>query len=458
MGTDMNILFIGNMGGHHKATQPILIDRDNFEEIMAQLDIKIQLSTPVNHSEQLYIPISEMDDFHPDQIYKSHEIFERLRQLRRQLNNNATFQAAAQTIQGWLVPNTAEDQLSHENNTRPDTSNLFDTVLDSTSNQQRASHTPTSLVDQLIKEVVGPYIIQATNPNKESYVQAIDNALAEQMRLILHDEKFQEVESSWRDLLFLVKEMETGAQLKLYLIDADKSNVDKYLNKALSTQASQSWALTLGHYQFSANDADIHLLGQLAETAKSANTPMCASAHADFIGLDDFYGNDAPEEWPPILDKQIEDQWTALRASPGAQYLYLTLPRFLNRYPYGKKSSPIDSFLFEELGPTPVHQHYAWGNGATLLTYMVGQAHIKNNGQSNPNQFNRIGNLPHHYFDDDGELTMKPCAEIELTSKGGEMIVNKGLIPIFSVRNEASVQVGKIRSIALDGSLTTHWC
>ncbi len=454
--SEMNILFIGDLGGSKSNHLPIMIDRDNFDEVIDQLSVNIQLSSPPDSHEKFCISISELDDFHPDQIYQSHEVFARLRQLRRQLSNNTTFHAAAETIQGWLVPKAESSNLINESNNKANNGNLLDSILDSSGKQNNPL--PESLIEQLIKEVISPYITAADDPNKKSYMQAVDNALADQMRQILHDEEFKEIESSWRDLYFLIRRLETGAQLKLHILDSGKSKAQETLDRALSSQPNQTWSLILGHYYFSATTIDISLLSKLGSTAEKFNTPIFSSATTEFLGLADLSENTDPDEWPLIKDPKIEQQWSALRASTSSHYLCLCLPRFLNRYPYSKKSSPIDSFEFEELKSTTSHQKYAWGNGATLLTYMVSQAHSDNSQPVNPNKFNRIGNLPHHYFDDDGEWVMKPCAEIELTSKGGEIIVTKGLIPIFSVRNQDTVQVGRLHSIAINGSLNAPWC
>ena len=62
----------------------------------------------------------------------------------------------------------------------------------------------------------------------------------------------------------------------------------------------------------------------------------------------------------------------------------------------------------------------------------------------------RIGGLPvHHFTDEDDDLVAKPCAEINLSSNGAEVMRGLGLVPIHSVWGEDSVQIGEIRTVAL---------
>jgi type VI secretion system protein ImpC len=47
-----------------------------------------------------------------------------------------------------------------------------------------------------------------------------------------------------------------------------------------------------------------------------------------------------------------------MRELPQASYVGLSLPRFLLRQPYGRRSDPIGAFPFEELPAQPSHESY----------------------------------------------------------------------------------------------------
>ena len=102
----------------------------------------------------------------------------------------------------------------------------------------------------------------------------------------------------------------------------------------------------------------------------------------------------------------------------------------------------------DEQGQTPVHEEYLWGNSATLVTCLIADAFTRQGWAFNPNQQSRVGGLPvHHYQDEYGDSVMKPCAEISLNTRGAEVIRELGLIPIYSVRNEDSVQIGQVCTV-----------
>lgn len=456
--TAMNILFIGNMAATKQPASIINIDRDNFEDIMNQLGIQIELNI-TDSTEKLIIPIKELDDFQPDTIFQRLEIFQRLKQLRRQLQNSDSFQAAASEIQGWLVEapeNTQQESIASNDIETDKDSNLLDSILDS-SHTSRSVQQPASLVDQLIKEVIRPYITEASDPNKNNYIQAVDNAVGEQMRKILHHPYFQEIESAWQDLYFLVRKLETDSQLKIFLMHASKNFAEQKLRDTIDQQPDFNWGSILAHYNFYPNIIDVETLTTLGNMGEECQAPILAAADSSFVGVNSFDKNSEPEDWGEQLDHSFEQQWNNLRDSQAAHYIALVSPRFLLRYPYGKNSASVSYFSFEELSSPPLHEQFLWGNAATLLIYMIAQAYTRDGWQLNANEFNRISGLPAHYYVEDNEKVLKPCAEINLTSRGGEKMTSKGIIPIFSVLNEDGVQTGKLCSIASDRLLKGRW-
>ena len=94
------ILEIGSSLANRRA---VLVDRDNFEEVLAKFHPEIKL--PIGgESDSLGLRFSELEDFHPDRIVERAEMFLRLREARIRLNDPATFAAAAEEL--GLAPAT----------------------------------------------------------------------------------------------------------------------------------------------------------------------------------------------------------------------------------------------------------------------------------------------------------------------------------------------------------------
>ena len=74
----------------------------------------------------------------------------------------------------------------------------------------------------------------------ESIVAEIDKKLTEQVNLILHHEEYQQMESAWRGLHYLVNNTETDEMLKIRVMNISKKEMHKTLRKFKGTAWDQS--------------------------------------------------------------------------------------------------------------------------------------------------------------------------------------------------------------------------
>src|SRR3954468_12362873 len=56
----------------------------------------------------------------------------------------------------------------------------------------------------------------------KSWQAEIDRKISQQLSTIMHDEKFQRLEGTWRGLEYLVKNSETGTNLKIKVMNVTK--------------------------------------------------------------------------------------------------------------------------------------------------------------------------------------------------------------------------------------------
>ena len=73
-----------------------LVDRDNFDEVLARSGAEIQL--PMDESGALHLRFSELDDFHPDRIFERLEVFGKLRDLRSRVQDPSSFPKVAEEL------------------------------------------------------------------------------------------------------------------------------------------------------------------------------------------------------------------------------------------------------------------------------------------------------------------------------------------------------------------------
>src|SRR5207249_2934680 len=104
--TPFRMLVCGNLRGNRAnpvpfhQRRPIVIDRDNFDEVLAKLAPSVTLPNHANGAD-LTITFSALDDFEPDRLFRNLAVFEDLRALQTQIDNPATFPQAAAKIGAW---------------------------------------------------------------------------------------------------------------------------------------------------------------------------------------------------------------------------------------------------------------------------------------------------------------------------------------------------------------------
>src|SRR5579864_6450722 len=108
--TPFRIAILGDFSGREnrgvldaslQGRKPILVDRDNFDNVMARVAPELQLPLGGPDGPRIPVRFRELDDFHADRLYVSLKIFHALRDTRERLNDRATFDAAAAEVRSW---------------------------------------------------------------------------------------------------------------------------------------------------------------------------------------------------------------------------------------------------------------------------------------------------------------------------------------------------------------------
>ena len=448
----------------------VLVDRDNFDQILAKLRPQIEL--PLD-GDSLAVHFTELDDFHPDRIFERATIFRRLRQMRDRVKDAETFPQVLAEM-GLLPaappagPSKPETQprvtlADLEQLARGD---LLEQAVAETQGQP-AERRPTRAADELhafVRRIVEPHLLARADPRQAEMMTALDRATSAQMRALLHLPDFQALESAWRALFFVVRRVETSERLKLYLLDVSKAEMAADLAAAedlrstgvykllveqtVGTPGAEPWALLAANYTFEPTRQDVELLGRLAKVAHAAGAPFLAAASPRGLGCESTADLPHPHEWKPTAHSEDTQAWGALRKLPETSYVGLALPRFLLRLPYGKETDPAELFDFEEMPQPPVHEDYLWGNPAFACAALLAQAFSKEGWHMRPGTIREIDGLALHAYQENGESCVKPCAEVLLTEDAAEKILDQGMMPLASLKGRDAVRLIRFQSIA----------
>jgi type VI secretion system protein ImpC len=301
----------------------------------------------------------------------------------------------------------------------------------------------------LIHKVVAPHIVKDTSAQTRMFVAAVDAAIAEQMRAVLHDPGFQALEAAWRGVHWLVSNLELDENLQLHLLDVSRDElltdvvaargqlsqtglyralVDRWRN----LPGAQGWSAFIGLSQFGPSDTDMGLLAALGLIASQAGGPLLAGADEALAGDDEV----------------ALAGWLALRRSEAAPWIALAAPRVLLRMPYGKRSEPVESFAFEEFEGSPAHEALLWGHGSLALALLIGRAFTERGWDMELGDQREIGDLPAYTFARDSEQVMQACAERFLSEREMQSLLEAGLVPIVSRRDRNAVVAVRFQSIS----------
>ena len=451
--------------------RPIRVDRDNIQNMLGTLDVTLHSPLLGDNAPSITLKFLERDDFHPDRLVHQIEPLRKLSDLRHRLANPTTFPEAADEIHAWAQsrehtdprPATTESTRHQADVGDSPTNRLLDHILE---------QAPTSAPDlrptewrSFLQSIVSPYAIPKAHPLAQEFTAQVDSAMSQFMRTVLHHPTFQAFETTWRGLSFVVDRIETDSQLQLYLLDLPKSELSADLlncddlentllyrllvHEAVRTPGAHPWAVVGGIYTFDRTTEDVAMLERIASLCKKAGAPFLTAASPAIVGCPSFGTTPDPDDWKISTTQESElNRWDCFRHLPETAYMGLVLPRFLLRLPYGKETEPISAFTFEEMVGVPNHEHYCWGNPLFACLVLLGQAFSESGWEMRPGSIKDIEGLPLPVYQDDaGESVTKPCAEVLFTEETVDMLLEQGLMPLISFKNQDQIRLSRFQSL-----------
>lgn len=225
-------------------------------------------------------------------------------------------------------------------------------------------------------------------------IARLDALLTEQVNAILHHPAFQKLEASWRGLLYLVRQVPEGENIKVRVLNVSWKEVTRDLERALEFDQSQlfrkvcneefgtpggePFGVLLGDYEVRHGHApdhpfdDVGTLVSLSSVAAAAFAPFVAAAHPRLLDLTSFVELEQPLDLARTFEQAEYLKWKAFRDTEDARFVGLTMPRVLMRLPYADDGSREDGFRFREDVEGADQARYLWGTavyafGAVLI-------------------------------------------------------------------------------------------
>lgn len=291
----------------------------------------------------------------------------------------------------------------------------------------------------------------------QSIIAEIDKKLTQQVNEILHHPDFQQLESAWRGLHYLVNNTETDENLKIRVMNISKKDMSKTLRKFKGTAWDQSpifkklyeeefgqlggqpYGTLVADYFFDHSPPDVELLGEMAKIAAAAHAPLITGANPTLFQMDSWSELANPRDLTKIFQTPEYAAWTSLRESEDSKYVGLAMPRFLGRLPYGSKTDPVEAFAFEEDTDGSDHAKYGWVNAAYGMAVNINRS-FKEYGWCSRirgvESGGAVQNLPSHTFPtDDGGIDQKCPTEIAISDRREAELAKNGMMPLIHRKN-----------------------
>ena len=314
------------------------------------------------------------------------------------------------------------------------------------------------MLNQFVKAITqGRTVSKDAENNIKYWIKDIDAKLTAQVNEILHHEKFQKLEGTWRGMAHLVYNTETSTSLQLKVMNITKDEIRADLEKAEEFDQSQMFkkiyeegygvlggnpfGLLVGDYDFDVRrSTDMKVLTGMAGVAAASFAPFVSAVSPKAFNMDRFSQLSDPRDLAKIFTGPDYANWEAFRESEDARYVALTCPRVLGREVYGANFKPVAEFNFEESVDGTNHDKYLWMNSAWCYATRITEAFALHGWMARTRGVEsggKVEGLPVHTFPtDNGDVAMKCPTEIAITDRREQELEKLGFLSLIHCKDK----------------------
>jgi len=406
----LRLIFLSDLLPHGRSTEPqVRVDKNNFNETMQRLCPRVTLdvknfvsNTPPKLELDLSFPT--LNTFRPEGIVEQIPSLKQLLSIRTlvskakdgaialaefrdRLAETGVDQSWAEQLYGTLTtpPKPKEDAQPGQPPPSQASTGKLGSLLDMIDIGEASGSkpspprldTPSTPLNALLQATSGE---DSGGTIEKSAAQLIitelDEVLNRQVNEVLHHPDFQQLESSWRSLKFLVDRIDFRKGIVLDTLPAQRNDLQQMIRDGVILQKESDIppAVVILDYDFEVTERDIQLLEEICQSGAEHQFIAIASSGAAFFGV-----ANAAElgQLPPLWQYFSQPQyvtWNAFREKPESSHLALALPRFLMRSAYGP-DWPVKTFSFlEENGTSAKH---LWGKASVAAGVAIAHSYAE---------------------------------------------------------------------------------
>lgn len=464
----LKIVIIGDFSGRGSqrnaklrgsgAIRALLIDRDNFEQVLQHLNVRLD-DVPVKpNGEPGSVAIDSLDDFHPDSLLQRVATLRALRELRSRLSKRETFAEAMEEARGLVQLRETQADAGVESppvlksSPQIDGGSLLDQILESSETGSTPPPRRLNDIERFAQAMMAPYSIPADDPRQEPWLEAADQAAAFAVKQLLQNQRFRELEARWRSLDWLTRRIDSDVAVKVAVIDLSEQELRADLDRDDLSQSAlyellvtrpqsrseeKGWGVIVLDQRIGAAIADIELLGRLSQIAADSKAKLLVGLSDDAVGC--VRGRDPFTAGEFALPSAA---WQSLQQLPDTAQTTVVWPGFILRQPYGKQTSEVESLELEELTGLDPHEALLVGNGAYLAAAQLVRVH-------EGDAANDYTGLPCVVLKDpSGQKLVVPASGWWLRDSGLEHCASLGVTIAFSLPQAGALRLFPLRNLS----------
>ncbi|MDX2165132.1 MAG: type VI secretion system contractile sheath large subunit [Gammaproteobacteria bacterium] len=262
----------------------------------------------------------------------------------------------------------------------------------------------------------------------------VDLKIEQELDKILLNPEFQQLESLWTSLKYLVDRTDFRANTKIEILDIDKETLREDFNDAqditqsglyqhiyvqeYDTPGGEPFSAIISDYMFDASSPDLQLLSNIAQIASTTHCPFIGNVGAKFFHKESLEDVMRIHDLPAYMDRAEYVGWNAFRQTEAARYIGLTLPQFLLRLPHTT--------------------NYLWGKSSFAFATTLTRSFKEHGWTVNirgPESGGKIENLVLHHYDIGRGLQTKIPSEILIPETRELEFAQLGFIPLSYYKN-----------------------
>ncbi len=286
------------------------------------------------------------------------------------------------------------------------------------------------------------------------HIGQLDRQISRQLDAVMHTPEFQALEGRWRGLKMLVARTDFRRNAKIEVLDVSKDALQRdfedtpeliqsglyrltYIEE-YDTPGGQPVSAMISDFEFANSPMDVALLRNISKVAAAAHMPFIGSVGAAFFGKQSMEEVAAIQDIGNYFDRAEYIKWKSFRDTDDARYVGLTMPRVLGRLPYGKDTTPVRAFNYEEAVKGPDHDRYLWVNASFAFAANMVRSFVSNGWCvqiRGPQAGGKVEDLPVHLYDLGTGVQPKIPTEVLIPETREFEFANLGFIPLSFYKN-----------------------